>query len=462
VASPSNPDPDSQANAPAADVRESPGWDPPEQDAPNAQPASHAAGSTPWLLDQVETIRRIASTPITPALALALRRQHEPNAAAMILAIAAVQHRAVEKFGPGVWMATEKSIAQATDRAVARYKATLFGGSTVYDLCSGIGGDAMELAKRGGVVAVDLEPQIVAMAATNLKLDALLRRDPTSQATAVCGNASLLSIPTDAAIHIDPDRRPAGLGRVVRPTDYQSTFDQVARIVGDRRPAIVKLAPAAPLDSEPESGAVDRLVAGAHRQWISLDGSVREQALLIGECVSWAGVVVGGRSAVRVWPDGRRECFAIDAAQAARLNELDQSLEMRTEVPTFIIDIDPAVRAAGLSSSIALARNWATLGGPSGFLCSDVLPPDRTLAQVFETIWSGPPDLKRLKRHVRDRRLWVECVKVRGTGQDPQAWTRTLRSGISRDQCTTAVLFLGRLSTNQSYAALAQLPPTHR
>lgn len=427
------------------------------------EPAGHSSFfPAPWLLEQVETIRRISCSPITASVAVSLRRQHEPAAAAMIMAIAAVQQRAVEKFGPGVWFATEKSIAQATDRVVARYKATLFGGSPVYDLCSGIGGDAMELAQRGPVVAVDVDPQIVAMAAANLQLSSLQRGDLPSQVTAVCGDASLRSIPTDAAIHIDPDRRPAGQVRVARPTDYQPTFDQVARIIGGQRPAIVKLAPAAQLDREPESAAVGRMLSSSHRQWISLDGSVREQALLVGACVSSAGMVVGGRSAVRVWPDGRRDCFAIDADQAARLSELDQSLETRTEVPAFLIDIDPAIRAAGLSSSIALARQWASLGGPSGFFCSDALPADRSLAQVFETIWSGPADVKRIKRHVRDHQLWVESVKVRGMDQDPQAWTGALRSELPRDRSAKTILFLGRSSSNQSYAALAQLPPPHQ
>lgn len=408
------------------------------------------------MVSQAETIRRIAAGPITPAVATSLRRQYATEAAAMILAIASVQSRAVEKFGSGVWMATEKSIAQATDRVVAQYKASLFGDANVLDLCSGIGGDAMELAKRGPLIAVDLDPQIAEMTTANLMLDAANRSDCMQVATAVCGDVTRYPIPPDAAIHIDPDRRPSGKSRVVQPSSYLPSMDEVARLIGSGRPAIVKLAPAAQLDQDRQSDRASVLVAENHRQWVSLDGSVREQSLLCGNCISVAGVAPGGRSAIRVWTGGRRECFAIPAAEASRLAELDRSLESVTEVTPYLIDVDPAVRAAGLSSSIAAARGWASLGGPSGFFGCDRLPADRTLSQVFQTIWSGPADLKRIKRWVRDNSIWVESVKVRSTGQDPVVWTKSLRSGIERTDSSVAVCFIGRLSHEVNFAAVAK------
>jgi len=385
-----------------------------------------------------------------------LRRQFGVDAASIILTIASVQLRAVEKLGPGVWMATEKSIAQATDRVVATYKASLFGQGIVYDLCSGIGGDALELALRGTTVAIDCDPQIAAMAGANLVLDAIKRGETASDGQAVCADVTTHCIPQDAAIHIDPDRRPGGKSRVVQPSNYLPSIDEVARLIVGGRPAIVKLAPAAQLDQENDSNFGQALVAENHRQWISLDGSVREQSLLCGSCIDAAGVVPGGRSAVRVWPDGRRECFAIDSGDALRLSQLDRSLASIAEVPAYLIDVDPAVRAAGLSSSIAATRGWSALGGPSGFFGSGTQPADRSLAQVFETVWSGPADLKRIKRCVRDQGLWVESVKVRGTGQDPAAWTKTLRGDIQRADSNIVVCFLSRWSHRTTYAALAR------
>ncbi len=408
------------------------------------------------MVAQAETIRQIAAGPIIPAVATSLRRRHENDAATMILAIASVQPRALEKFGPGVWMATAKSIAQATDRCVAQYKASLFGEATVFDLCSGIGGDAMELAKRGPVVAIDLDPQIAAMAAANLTLDSANHSDSNRVTTAVCGDVTRYPLPPDVAVHIDPDRRPSAKSRVVQPSSYLPSMDEVARLICGGRSAIVKLAPAARLDQDVRSDLASEMLTESHRQWISLDGSVREQSLLCGSCVSSAGVALGGRSAIRVWAGGRRECFSIGAADALRLAERDRSIESITEVPPYLIDVDPAVRAAGLSSSIAAARGWSSLGGPAGFLGCETLATDRTLAQVFETLWSGPADLKRIKRWTREQGLWVESVKVRGTGQDPAAWTKTLRGEIGRDGSNVVVCFISRWADGTTYAAIAR------
>jgi len=422
-----------------------------------------------WLVRHADTIRLTAAGPITPSVVDSLRRQHGVDAASIILTIASVQSRAAEKFGPGVWMATEKSIAQATDRVVAAYKASLFGNAIVYDLCSGIGGDAMELARRGPTVAIDCDPQVVAMAAANLTLDAVNRNETTCRALAVCADVTTHGIPNDAAIHIDPDRRPSGKSRVVRPSNYLPSIDEVARLIAGGRAAIVKLAPAAQLDqdaqfdqgAQADHGKADHghaMVAENHRQWISSGGSVREQSLLCGSCIGASGVAPGGRSAVRVWPDGRRECFAIDAGDALRLAQLDRSLASIAEAPAYLIDVDPAVRAAGLSSSIAAARGWTSLGGPSGFFGCGTLPSDPSLAQVFETIWSGPADLKRIKRYVRDQGLWVESVKVRGTGQDPTEWTKMLRGGrTQRAGSNVVVCFVGRRSGGTTYAALGRV-----
>jgi hypothetical protein len=416
------------------------------------QPPS--VGSAEWLLRQCELIGRLSSKPITANVAMSLRREHGQQAASLLMTIATNQTRATDKFGPGIWMANEKSIAQATDRVVADYKASLFGNATVFDLCSGIGGDAMELAKRGPVVAVDIDPQMVAMAMANLCTDSSRRGQSMQDTEAICADATQLTIPPDAAIHIDPDRRPQGTSRVVQPSSYLPSIDAVDRLVGRRPSAVVKLAPAAQLDQDAESASGRRLVEENHRQWISLDGSVREQALLCGSCISAAEVQPGGRSAVRLWADGYRERFAVDACQASTLPELDRSLESVDDVPPYLIDLDPAVRAAGLSSSIAIARRWVSLGGPSGFFGCDTMPEDQSLAQVFETIWSGPADLKRIKRWIQSQEMWVESVKVRGTGQDPEVWVKALRGSISAKSAGHVVVIIGRHNRG-TYAAIA-------
>jgi len=373
----------------------------------------------------------VASRPLTPASVAGLRRQWGNETAAVVLAIAAEQSRAVDKFGPGVWMVTGKSVQQATDRVVAAYKATLFGNQVVFDLCGGVGGDALELARRGPVVTVDCDPKMTAMAGANLHLmfqDHSPLASARPAAIALCADATRYAIPRNVAIHIDPDRRPSRESRVVRPSDYLPTLDQVRTLVDGGRPAVIKLAPAAELDTD-DVGAT--LTQNHHRQWISLDLSVREQSLLCGECISAAGVLPGGRSAVRVRRDGTHERFSIDGIDGDRLREFDRSLATSDHPPLILVDFDPAVRAAGLSAALAHARGLMALGDPSGFFGCDRLPADCSLVQCFETVWSGRADLKTIRKVVRQKSWWVDSVKVRGPGQDPVQWMKTLRAEVA-------------------------------
>lgn len=372
-----------------------------------------------------DSIAEAVAAGITPKLVRRFRDRFGDQAAGMILAIAAEQPRAVEKFGPGVWMVTPKAIRQATDWVVATYKAGLLGDVPVFDLCGGIGGDAIAFCRRGPVVTIDADPQVSAMAAANLVL-ANRRGGGQHPAAAVCADVTRYPIPPDVAIHIDPDRRAEK--RVVRPEDYQPNLAEVSRLVGRGPSSIIKIAPAALLENSPEGKS---LAASGNRQWIGSDGSVREQTLLWGDAILAGGVTPGGRSAVRLFRDGRVDRFAIDAAQAARIDEVDRSLPSTVDPPRFLFDLDPAVRAAGLSAWFATTRRWVALGGPSGFFGADELPTDRSLAQCFESLWAGPADVKQVKRVTRDRNLWVDSVKVRVTGHDPEKWLKTLRDDRS-------------------------------
>lgn len=395
-----------------------------------------------------------------------LRADWGGDAARLFASVASQQLRARAKFGPGVWLATARSIAQATDRQVARYKASLFGRSVVFDLCGGIGGDALELARRGPVVTIDLDPQVSAMAAANLVLDRRAWAESSQVATESAGGSAVAVIsadvtryplPPDVSVHIDPDRRPRGFkdshgnsrrsgkrpkrlqasgdegrtSRVVSPSLYQPTLSQVADWLPGRPSWIVKLAPAAQLEQEAEAKELLRV---GHRQWISFDGSVREQSLLGGSVIAAAGGAPGGRSAVRVYRDSTSCRFAVDAATSRDLASIDRSALSVIQPPALIFDFDPAIRAAGLSASFALQQGWVCLGGPGGFWGGDALSQDLGLGwvQCYETLWAGPLDFRRIRERLRLQGLEVQTVKVRGTDHDPEQVLRQLRESNRR------------------------------
>ncbi|WP_372722096.1 class I SAM-dependent methyltransferase [Novipirellula sp.] len=353
-----------------------------------------------------------------------LRHQFGSDAFYELIAIARLQRKARQKLGEGVWWATDRALQQATAWQVAKLKSSWFGDHLVFDLCCGIGGDALELARRGeshgGVVAVDMDPVIQQYTEANLR-----KVVPAVSATAatiqtVCEDVLKIEIPANAAIHLDPDRRADGK-RTTRPEDYQPSLSQILPRIEAAPAAIIKLAPAAKTELD------DRI----HRAWISLSGGVREQSLIFGDALQRAGFHPGSVSAFAVRSDGNYSRF--DSSDTPS-GELDSIRVASAKSPgQWIIDPDAAVRAAGLTEYFARTYGLKTLGGPTGFLTSEDEIDDarmekiREIASIGEVIWSGSCDERKLRRELRQRNQYAEKIKVRGSGHDPAVLRKRLR-----------------------------------
>ena len=127
------------------------------------------------------------------------------------LALAKLQPKAAGPRGkfpelPYVW-ATPEALEQATHAQVARHKAerlAQLGARHVFDLCAGIGGDALAFAEYAPVTAVEISP----VRAACLRFNAQERRSafPLEVRNEDLG-ALLDNLPPGAWIHIDPARR---------------------------------------------------------------------------------------------------------------------------------------------------------------------------------------------------------------------------------------------------------------
>lgn len=384
-------------------------------------------------------IAQLAAKPITPSVVLALRKQVGGEWARELLDIISVQAKANKKFGDGVWMATARSIEQASDQVVANYKASLMGDRVIIDLCGGIGGDAMAFARRGGVLTIDRDPKMTMMAAENL------RSIGASNAAAVCADVTTY-LPTTTVtdhrigFHIDPDRRPHDR-RTSAPEAYEPSFAFVSSVIESSPASIVKLAPAAELDEVSS--------ANFHRQWISFAGSVREQTLLAGECIDHLSLRRGDRSAVRLMRDGSRQLFSSTCMSACS----DQT-QPTASLLRYIFDFDPAVRASGLTIAFANAHELKCIGEPSGFFASESLPSNDQLMQCYEVFWSGPADIKQVRKQIQQQSIRLLSIKVRNTDHDPASLLKTLSADRSAD-ANPATLLIGR-GQKGAYAALAR------
>ncbi len=138
-----------------------------------------------------------------------LRRELSPARTHLVVEQVALRQRRRVKFADAERMFfTARGLEQATDEVLAAYKARRFAGrDSVFDLCSGIGGDFIALARLRPTTAIDRDPGMAIIAQANAR--AVLGVE-AERAIARQGHASETDVRTCAAWHIDPDRRDRG------------------------------------------------------------------------------------------------------------------------------------------------------------------------------------------------------------------------------------------------------------
>lgn len=413
--------------------------------------------STSTMLSLLDQLAELARLDICPSSLRRIRSLAGVENTNLIAAIAKLQGRAKEKFGPGLWLGTEQAISQSTIRCVAKYKARLLGPGLAYDLCGGLGGDSMEIAKRGPLISIESSEQIAAMATVNLILDSRYNVPNSSRSAkntaVICSDVTQFELPLGAAFHIDPDRRPydpnyfnkeslyspaltrsktkrilSTQPRRCHPECYSPPLSFICKLAKRSNSWVAKFAPSASFPIEIESKA---LLLSSHRQWISYDGEVREQTLIGGNALAVANAQEGGRSAVKVFGTSAFVQFSVSRGTAKKLLLLDRNAPETTAPCIYLFDLDPALRAAGLSSAFASKFDWQNLGGVAGFWTGDNLPfEDYGFVQCFQTLWHGQFDLSRLKQFLKQQGLFLHAVKVRGINIDPAYVLQCLRGDM--------------------------------
>ena len=202
--------------------------------------------------------------------------------------------------------------------------------------------------------------------------------------------------------------------------------------------ALVKLAPAADLDPDP--------VNSAHRCWISLQRTVREQTLLTGLAIDRAGLKPNERSAAVVRADGTTAWYRTRSCSDEPLGTANVPLKV-------LIDPDPAIRAAGLTESFARDHELRLLHRASGFLTGDEFTSElNLLATVGEVFWTGACDDRKLRRELRAHDVYPQTIKVRGTDHDPAVLVKRYRDCGQ----TPVTLWIGRAG-RRMFAAMTRV-----
>ena len=289
-------------------------------------------------------------------------------------------------------------LEQSTSEAVARHKARRFSDQVVFDLCCGIGGDAIALAEHSEVVAVDLDPGTCRRAAWNAEVYGVAGR-----LAVIRGDVEAIAIPSHAYVHVDPDRRALTEKRAKTLDAYQPGLEFLRTLAKTLPGGAFKLGPASDFDTHFRDKDFEV-------ELISLGGECKEAAV-------WFGGPVSCHRRATSLPTG--------ASWTDRDGPVDAYAGL-SPILAWIYDADPSLARAGLLDGFAKAHRLTRFVGGIDFLTSESRVVSPFLA-AFEVVEVLPMDRKILKRELAARAIGTLEIKTKGVEIRPEGLRRELQ-----------------------------------
>lgn len=376
-------------------------------------------GAEPWLREAGQW----QDGPL--ALATHLRKALTATRARLVQEQASLRLRARHKFARTEQMFfTSVGLEQATDEMVASYKAGRFPADLrVADLCCGIGGDLLGLARRGPVLGVDRDPVTAWFAEANCRgLNAEVATCDAMEFLEAPGASRLLRaggvLPLEdcAVVHLDPDRRPGGR-RSTQPLWHEPNLEQIEKLR--------ELVPAMALKLAPATDPPHQWRESAEWEWISRGGQCRQ-------LVAWFGGLSnspGLKRATILGESGVRLRTLLEAEHAAP--------PIASRIGQYLYEPDAAILAAGLQNQLAAEHALEAISAGIAYFTSEMLVSDPALAG-FRIEEQLPLDLKRLRGLLRERGIGRLEVKKRGVSIDPAELRENL--GLRGDREATLIV----------------------
>ncbi|MFJ9740967.1 SAM-dependent methyltransferase [Streptomyces sp. NPDC101166] len=347
------------------------------------------------------------------AVATRLRRTHPAALVSAALGQERLRQRATVKFGAedaARMFFTPHGVEQSTRASVAAYRAARLrelGVSCVADLCSGIGGDAIALARAGiRVLAVDRDPVTAAAARANADALGLAGLIDVRE-------ADVTEVDTAGydAVFVDPARR-GGRGRIFDPEAYSPPLSWAVGAALKAPHAALKVAPGIPHEAVP---------AEAEAEWISDGGDVKEAVL-------WFGTDPGTVRATLL-PGPRTLRGAGLPNPPVR------------PVGRYLYEPDGAVVRAHLVADVARDLDGGLVDETIAYVTADALRPT-PYATAYEITDRLPFNVKKLKALLREREVGILTVKKRGSAVEPEE----LRKKVRPQGSNAATVFLTRVA----------------
>lgn len=347
------------------------------------------------------------------AVATRLRRGHPAELVSAALGQARLRQRAAAKFGAGDagrMFFTPNGVEQSTRASVAAYRAErlrVLGVTSVADLCCGIGGDAIALARAGiRVLAVDRDPLTAAAARANADALGLAGLIDVREA-----DVTEVDTASYDAVFVDPARR-GGRGRIFDPEAYSPPLSWAVRAALKAPHAALKVAPGIPHEAVPME---------AEAEWISDGGDVKEAVL-------WFGTAPGAVRATLL--PGPRTLLGRGLSDP----------EVRS-VGRYLYEPDGAVIRSHLVAEVAEEVGGGLIDPTIAYVTADALHPT-PYATAYEITDRLPFNVKKLKALLRERGVGILTVKKRGSAVEPEE----LRKKVKPQGANSATVFLTRVA----------------
>ncbi|MBX3095033.1 MAG: class I SAM-dependent methyltransferase [Cryobacterium sp.] len=357
---------------------------------------------------------------------------HPPALVSAVMNQSRLRRRARAKFGDFAdrMLFTEAGLEQATRLTVAALHARRFrdaGCTSVADLGSGIGGDALALAALGvDVTAVERDEVTAAVASYNLA--------PWEHARVVHGDAESFGLEGFEGVFLDPARRD-GVRRLKNSADWSPSLE-FAFGLGKTLPTGVKLGPGIDRGLVPDT---------AEAQWVSVGGEVVELGV-------WFGALArpGIRRAALVISEHDGQVSSAELTAEADSPDVEVG-----PLGEYVYEPDGSVIRARLIGQLARELGATMLSEQIAWLSSSTRT-ETPFAARFRVIESLPFDVRTLKKLVAARELGTLEIKKRGVDVDPAE----LRKRLAPRGPNSATLILTRVAGRRT-ALLAERDRSH-
>ena len=311
-----------------------------------------------------------------------------------------LRQRARVKFEKGNDMLfTKRGLEQSTDEHIALYKSQHIPEEyRVADLCCGIGGDLIRLAKRHSAAGFDLDPVMCHIAAHNCGVHGV---------SVAVRELDVTVDPNQLAefdfLHVDPDRRVL-THRRTEVESYEPPLSVFESMMERGVPMCIKIAPGAL--------APEHWVAHCKLEWIESRRECRQQLLWFDD-----NVPAGSRVATEVDQTGMR--WQVQG-------EMCEPESWTYSVKRFIYEPRPSVLAAGIAESVARQFNLDAIWPDVVYWTSEEFHQAKW-ASVFEVEDVMPFEVVAIRNCLAAKKVGRLEIKKRVTEVDPQRLRKELK-----------------------------------